>query len=207
MTADRVVANLTFGFWTNILRRGSGYHANFWVPILSSAFPRGNNRVFYEERYKRIKKLRNRIAHHEPIFKQNLEQEYKHSEDIVSVEIFCEHVEDYLVRRHGAPTNSSLHTKISSVEHRLTKTTVYHARNLAYTLGALEKGESIGSFARFEESAFYLYGVMEWDTDDKYVYKPKEPLMVEPKSVGENAFMLLVLAMCVLVASALFGNH
>lgn len=68
MTADDVVADLSFGFWVSLLSRGRSYDRNFWVPHLHQAFPyySGPRRVLHRELQAMVL-LRNRIMHHEPI--------------------------------------------------------------------------------------------------------------------------------------------
>jgi hypothetical protein len=55
-----------------------GYEKTLWVPHLSKAFPQiaKPDRVQIFDRFEAIRKLRNRIAHHEPIFNRNLKQDY-----------------------------------------------------------------------------------------------------------------------------------
>jgi Abi-like protein len=68
-----VVAELSLGFWTGLLGRGNGYEHRYWIPILRHAFPpyRGS-RVDLHRRVENLRLLRNRIAHHEPIFARHL---------------------------------------------------------------------------------------------------------------------------------------
>ena len=62
----KVVAELTFGFWTDLAARQ--YHWNLWQPCLSAAFPNVRlARPIIHRRLEDIRYLRNRIAHHEPI--------------------------------------------------------------------------------------------------------------------------------------------
>lgn len=66
-----VVAELSFGFWIGML--ASRYHHRLWEKLLVHAFPHyiGLRRTLHED-LERLRKLRNRIAHHEPIFDRNL---------------------------------------------------------------------------------------------------------------------------------------
>lgn len=66
-----IVANLNFGFWT-ILLSGS-YHQAMWERGLKMAFPTytGKRRELFRS-LERLRKLRNRIAHHEPVLDRNL---------------------------------------------------------------------------------------------------------------------------------------
>lgn len=67
ITAGRVVAQLMLGFWKQLL--AAKYQTLLWAPALKEAFPnlavKDRRRVY--EPVNRLHKLRNRIAHHEPI--------------------------------------------------------------------------------------------------------------------------------------------
>ena len=68
--ADRVVAELTFGFWTALL--DVRYEYTLWPRLLGATFPRMNRtrrtRAVLSPRFNKIRKLRNRVFHHEPIW-------------------------------------------------------------------------------------------------------------------------------------------
>jgi len=64
----KVVAELTFGFWVELLK--SSNHIPLWMARnLRSAFPNapGLNGRMIHSRLKAIQLLRNRISHHEPV--------------------------------------------------------------------------------------------------------------------------------------------
>lgn len=73
-TAGRIIASTTFGFWTALLNRP--YEAQFWhtnnLAILKTTFPNlprtHQNRLFVSRRCNEIRRLRNRVFHHEPIW-------------------------------------------------------------------------------------------------------------------------------------------
>lgn len=68
-----VVAELPFGFWTGLLGRGRSYEHRFWVPALRHAFPfYKGSRADLHRRVESLRLLRNRIAHHEPVFRRHL---------------------------------------------------------------------------------------------------------------------------------------
>jgi hypothetical protein len=79
-SADDIVAASNFGLWVGLLSEGKprdpiySYETVFWQPRLRGAFPhyRGGRRQLHGE-LDRIRKFRNRVAHHEPIFRSNLE--------------------------------------------------------------------------------------------------------------------------------------
>ncbi|MGO8311182.1 hypothetical protein ACC797_11920 [Rhizobium ruizarguesonis] len=68
-TSDDAVACLSFDFWSNLFR--DDYEALWIVPgLLEAVFPnapKGADRERIQKLVKRINKLRNRIAHHEPV--------------------------------------------------------------------------------------------------------------------------------------------
>jgi Abi-like protein len=75
-TPGRIVAELSFGFWVGLTSRP--YSQKTWIPCLHKAFPfkrlahrTANNRL--EE----IRRIRNRIAHHEPIMQPSLADIYR----------------------------------------------------------------------------------------------------------------------------------
>lgn len=72
LTPSGLVAELGFGFWTALLQ--SRYEKSLWVPHLHKAFPHATNknRADIHDQLMAIRKLRNRIAHHEPIVKMDL---------------------------------------------------------------------------------------------------------------------------------------
>ncbi len=85
--ASRVVAALSFGFWVSLFGRGgrleSGGKANYemvlWRPALRSAFPHCAtlNRKRVHGMLNGLRILRNRIAHHEPVFARNLAEDHQ----------------------------------------------------------------------------------------------------------------------------------
>jgi hypothetical protein len=85
-TADgpgRVVAELSFGFWTTLLTGSYGSPASrrtgwrpLWPALVTVAFPNlpnpagtARDRVLLAQRFDDIRKLRNRVSHHEPVWK------------------------------------------------------------------------------------------------------------------------------------------
>lgn len=75
-TSNGIISELTFGFWVRLM--APAYEKTLWVPHLSKAFPElpKADRVQVFDRFEAIRKLRNRIAHHEPIFARDLKQDY-----------------------------------------------------------------------------------------------------------------------------------
>ena len=83
----RIVAVLSFGFWVSLLgpggRRVDGRKANYqmslWRPALRGAFAHCAklNRKQAHGPLNALRTLRNRIAHHEPIFSRNLARDHE----------------------------------------------------------------------------------------------------------------------------------
>lgn len=68
----KVVSELSFGFWHMMLE--SKLEHKLWIPCLHKAFlPRKPpKRSDFNQNLEKLRQLRNRIAHHEPIFHQDL---------------------------------------------------------------------------------------------------------------------------------------
>ncbi|RFU36488.1 hypothetical protein DZF91_37790 [Actinomadura logoneensis] len=75
VTPDDVVAELTFGFWVELLSRASD--RGFWVPVLHRAFPgyRGPRRNLHRP-FLSMVLFRNRVMHYEPIHDRPLEKRH-----------------------------------------------------------------------------------------------------------------------------------
>jgi len=76
----KVVAELSFGFWRFLVAQR--YHTSLWVPALHVAFPKGATDI--RRRRREVERLmtdlsyvRNRAAHHEPIHRRNLDNDYQ----------------------------------------------------------------------------------------------------------------------------------
>ncbi|KQX38332.1 hypothetical protein ASD04_11265 [Devosia sp. Root436] len=73
----RILAELNFGFWGGLL--SSRYETSLWRPIFFRAFadrPAGFKRKTVHDPIERLRRFRNRIAHHEPIHDRNLAEDY-----------------------------------------------------------------------------------------------------------------------------------
>lgn len=68
-TPGRIVAELNFGFWTSLF--DSRYEQTLWPKLLKPVFPQATNRQRARKalsiRLNRIRRLRNRVFHHEPV--------------------------------------------------------------------------------------------------------------------------------------------
>jgi hypothetical protein len=74
-TPGRVVAELNFGFWKYILAKR--YETTLWTPCLRHGFPglANQHRTVVFDAVAELHSLRNRIAHHEPIYNRDLTQD------------------------------------------------------------------------------------------------------------------------------------
>lgn len=70
----RVVAELSLGFWAALL--SERYNRTLWATCLKDAFP-GARRQRLHEAVDEIRRLRNRIAHHEPLISRDLDSDYE----------------------------------------------------------------------------------------------------------------------------------
>ncbi|MYD93582.1 MAG: hypothetical protein F4Y02_07810 [Chloroflexi bacterium] len=88
--SEQFVASMSLGFWVRLLSRGgyiddglkADYDRTLWRPALHKAFP-GRPRRVVHRRLDRMRQLRNRIAHHEPIFGLDLKEDYESLLDAV----------------------------------------------------------------------------------------------------------------------------
>ena len=87
VTPGKVVAELKFAFWVGLL--GTSYDATLWRGGLYRAFlaTGGKQRKLVHGRFNAIRRFRNRVAHHEPIFDRQLFQ--IHSEIIEAIRWMC----------------------------------------------------------------------------------------------------------------------
>ena len=69
-STGRIIAELNFGFWTSLMDRR--YEQVLWPAIIKEAFPymprRYRTRINLLKRFNEMRRLRNRIFHHEPIW-------------------------------------------------------------------------------------------------------------------------------------------
>lgn len=71
-----IVAELTFGFWTGLL--ANRYHQRLWMAGVAHAFPHlEETRRQLHMKVERLRMLRNRVAHHEPVFARNLADDHR----------------------------------------------------------------------------------------------------------------------------------
>lgn len=84
-----VVAEMKFSFWVGLL--GPGYDASLWRRALHTGFRNGGGkrRSVVHQRLNSLRRFRNRIAHHEPIFERDLTA--THDEILEAIGWMCPH--------------------------------------------------------------------------------------------------------------------
>lgn len=83
-TPGSVVAELSYGFWVALF--ANAYDTTIWRTDLHTLFsPRVKDRHGLHEALDRLRTLRNRTAHHEPIFQRNLADDYKRIRTVVGM--------------------------------------------------------------------------------------------------------------------------
>lgn len=65
-SAGKVMAELSFGFWSHLT--SASHEKSVWVPYLHHAYPPKTVRSTVDAMVSTINSVRNRIAHHEPLF-------------------------------------------------------------------------------------------------------------------------------------------
>lgn len=78
----KLVAELPFGFWWSLL--ADEYNRRLWQPALQHAFDGPVRRRTLHAGLDDLRRLRNRIAHHEPIHNRDLEADFARVLDISS---------------------------------------------------------------------------------------------------------------------------
>lgn len=88
-TTGKIVAELKFAFWENIFTKGQD--SRIWDAHFRTCFPGAPTnltvaqcRAIAYDDLRSIRRLRNRIAHHEPIFTRNMVDEYRRIHDMIA---------------------------------------------------------------------------------------------------------------------------
>ena len=105
----KVIAELTFDFWSNLFRNE---YADLWRTKANIAFPglaHGEGRREIQLLVKEINRLRNRVAHHEPILDMNVPD--LHSKIIKLVELRCQVTANWI--RHHSTVSSVMRSRPS----------------------------------------------------------------------------------------------
>lgn len=89
LAPGKIIAQLRFGFWVGLL--GRRYDNTLWRKCLHAAFrARGSKtRAEVHGRFNAIRRLRNRIAHHEPILWDRTPLDQMHREIIEAIAWMC----------------------------------------------------------------------------------------------------------------------
>lgn len=85
ITVGTVVSELNLGFWVALL--APRYDSTLWRKALRNAFPfrpKGTERREIHGSLNALRRLRNRVAHHEPILHRNLQRDYELIELVLS---------------------------------------------------------------------------------------------------------------------------
>lgn len=112
--APCIVAGLNFGFWVALFERS--LHRDLWVPSLHQLFthrPPGWNRSSAWDALDRVRNLRNRIAHTEPIFQFPLDDSYQNMVDLASY--ICPETKLWLENYSNFPTTWTTRPVLNSV--------------------------------------------------------------------------------------------
>lgn len=108
-TTGKVIPELKFVFWQKMFT--SRYDARLWVPHIATIFqnlPQGPNSPQAIEQYRQaiynelehIRTLRNRIAHHEPIFSRNLADDFRRISELIALR--CPVTADWMAQNQQA---------------------------------------------------------------------------------------------------------
>lgn len=103
----KVIAELNFFFWQSIFTRSHDFR--IWNQYLLTAFPNLDNknpippqREGIYQVLDELRHLRNRIAHHEPIFKRDLLEDYKKIKNLIALR--CEITANWLDEKQNVKT-------------------------------------------------------------------------------------------------------
>ncbi len=102
ITAGDLVAELSFGFWIGLL--GPRYDATIWRQSIYLAFHENGARMARKRvhsRFNALRRFRNRIAHHEPIFLNNLQN--THHEVIEATAWMCPNTAAWITHHSRFP--------------------------------------------------------------------------------------------------------
>ena len=75
-TSGDVIATVSLGFWVALLNKR--YDATLWRTVLHECFDPTPARARLHSQLDSLRRLRNRIAHHEPILERNLRKDHDH---------------------------------------------------------------------------------------------------------------------------------
>jgi hypothetical protein len=88
-TVGQVIPELKFMFWQTLFT--SRFDSRLWNPHLAAVMPHldpnknvAQSRLLIYQELEQLRKLRNRIAHHEPIFQRNLADDLQKAHDLIA---------------------------------------------------------------------------------------------------------------------------
>jgi hypothetical protein len=87
-----VIANLSFGFWRYL--SSSAHEISLWRPYLHHAFLPGTSRKFVDSRVGDLHYVRNRIAHHESLLREDISHISKRLHELAGV--ISPHLSQYI---------------------------------------------------------------------------------------------------------------
>ncbi|MBU1174011.1 MAG: hypothetical protein KKH72_01310 [Alphaproteobacteria bacterium] len=100
-TNDSIVAEMRFAFWVGLL--GPTYDGDVWRRALNKGFRAsgGKKRVVVHGRMNMLRRFRNRVAHHEPIFQHNLQT--VHDEILEAIGWMCPDTSNWVAFNSRVP--------------------------------------------------------------------------------------------------------
>ena len=120
----KVIAELNFFFWQSIFTKSHDFR--IWNQYLLTAFPNLDNknpippqREGIYQVLDELRHLRNRIAHHEPIFKRDLLEDYKKIKNLIALR--CEITANWLDEKQNVKTIIEKKPNILQKENNLKK--------------------------------------------------------------------------------------
>jgi hypothetical protein len=88
-TVGKVIPDLKFVFWQTLFT--SRFDSRLWEPHLVAVMPHldpsknvAQSRLLIYQELEQLRKLRNRIAHHEPVFQRNLADDLQKAHDLIA---------------------------------------------------------------------------------------------------------------------------
>ena len=136
ISIDGIIANLTFGFWVELLTNRFNDPRNnqmLWPALIGDVFPNAKhkNLKIFHQHYNEIRDLRNRISHHETVWPKSVGDQYddilRHLNRLIDIVEECieYHSQEYscLLKANGFDsilrglcTNASLQSYVMSFD-------------------------------------------------------------------------------------------
>ncbi|MEI8393303.1 MAG: hypothetical protein WCF85_01110 [Rhodospirillaceae bacterium] len=151
----QVVAELTFDFWSNLLRPDYG---SFWRTNLNIVFPniqRGRLRHDVQLMVKEINVFRNRVAHHEPVLDRNITDIHAKIVEIVSLR--CKETAAWL--KHHSTVSAAIRTRPHGPAAGFMSLRDRMARDFVKVLGTTKLDSLASSFDHTKQAAVRIDSV------------------------------------------------